>query len=125
VTPNNNPAAAISPDDVRKAYEERRAQGLDPGFFLQPTQQSNHNVLTDSTDRYEQKRLAALHAQEQYDKIHGGPPPSDDEDDDKEGEEVDDEQQEWTEQDGVVTDEDQQTSTVQNDANIVTAMDVT
>ena len=71
------PVPAISPEDVMKAYEERKAQGLDPGFFLQPTQSST-NILTDTVEKYEQKRLAALHAQEQYDKLHGGPPPDDD-----------------------------------------------
>jgi hypothetical protein len=69
-TPNTS--TAITPDDIMKAFEERRARGLDPGFFLQPWQQSQ-SVLVDD-DIYQQKRLAALHAQEQYDKRQGGPP---------------------------------------------------
>ena len=72
---------AITPQDIMKAYEERKAQGLDPGFFLQPWEQSQ-SVLVDN-DVYQQKRLAALHAQEQWDKKHGGPPtPADDEEED-------------------------------------------
>jgi hypothetical protein len=77
-------ATAITPDDLMKAFEERKAQGLDPGFFLQPWQQSQ-SVLVDN-NVYQQKRLAALHAQEQYDKLHGGPPPDEDENDEEKGE---------------------------------------
>ncbi|KAL3904344.1 MAG: hypothetical protein SGILL_010106, partial [Bacillariaceae sp.] len=88
-TPNKNSSprkaspqvSAITPEDIMKAFEERQAQGLDPGFFLQPLQQSQ-SVLADN-DVHQQKRLAALYAQEQYDKLHGGPPPSDDEQDEK------------------------------------------
>jgi hypothetical protein len=78
---SSSPIPAISPEDVTKAHEERKAQGLDPGFFLQPTRSTN--ILTGSAEKYEQKRLAALHAQGQYDKLHGGPPPHDDDDDDE------------------------------------------
>jgi hypothetical protein len=82
-TTSNINAAAISPEDLLKAYDERKAKGLDPGFFLQPWGQSQ-NVLVDE-EKYHQKRLAALHAQEEYDKLHGGPPPSDDDEQEEKG----------------------------------------
>ncbi|KAG7372005.1 hTAFII28-like domain containing protein [Nitzschia inconspicua] len=71
-------SSAILPEDLMKAFEERKAQGLDPGFFLQPWTESQ-SVLVDN-DIYQQKRLAALHAQEQYDKLHGGPQPDEEKD---------------------------------------------
>ncbi|KAL3901078.1 MAG: hypothetical protein SGARI_006128 [Bacillariaceae sp.] len=72
--------AAITPEDIIKALQERKAQGLDPGFFLQPWEQSQ-SVLVDN-DVYQQKRLAALKAQDDWDEKHGGPPPADDEEGD-------------------------------------------
>jgi hypothetical protein len=66
---------AITPGDLMKAYQERTAQGLDPGFFLQPWNQSQQNTLLDNNinrEVYQRKRLAALHAQEQYDIVFGG-----------------------------------------------------
>lgn len=81
--------SAILPEDLLAAFQERQAQGLDPGFFLQPSSQTIHNYSVHGSSSsnnsngsnliYQQKRLAALHAQEQYDKLHGGPPPSEDE----------------------------------------------
>lgn len=59
---------SIEPQHIMKAYEERRAQGLDPGFFLQPSQSGTTIVLKDES--YERRRLAALQAQEDYDKEH-------------------------------------------------------
>jgi hypothetical protein len=80
---------AITPEDLMNAYEERKAQGLDPGFFLQPWSQSLQSIVVNNNhnnrDVYQQKRLAALHAQEQYDKVYGGglsPPDDDGEEDD-------------------------------------------
>jgi hypothetical protein len=78
-------SSAMTPDDIMKAYNQRKAQGLDPGFFLQRWERSQ-NVLTDNDDVYQHKRLAALHAQEQYDKLHGGPPASSDDENDYEKE---------------------------------------
>ena len=49
-----------------KAYEERQAKGLDPGFFLQPTTSTVKVVL--DNESYEKRRFAALQAQEEYER---------------------------------------------------------
>jgi hypothetical protein len=69
-------AMAITPEDLMNAYEERKSQGLDPGFFLQPWNQSQQSILlgnnnNNNREMYQSKRLAALHAQEQYEKVYG------------------------------------------------------
>ncbi|KAL7577612.1 hypothetical protein ACA910_015132 [Epithemia clementina (nom. ined.)] len=64
-TAGANPAA-LQPSDVLAAYEERRAQGLDPGFFLQDAAERPYFVL-ESKQSVDQRRLAALQAQEEYD----------------------------------------------------------
>jgi hypothetical protein len=70
----------IEPQHIIKAYEERRAQGLDPGFFLQPAESAATTVL--KHESHDKRRLAALQAQEEYDKEHGINDDGDDDDDD-------------------------------------------
>jgi hypothetical protein len=64
-TDNNN--ACLQPSDILRAYEERRSQGLDPGFFLQNASERPSFVL-EPKESFEQRRLAALEAQEEYDR---------------------------------------------------------
>ena len=59
--------AALQPSDILRAYDERRAQGLDPGFFLQKAEEKPAFVL-EPKDAFEQRRLAALEAQDEYDR---------------------------------------------------------
>jgi hypothetical protein len=67
------PAAPLLPSDILKALEERRRLGLDPGFFLQAAQerqglwQSDNATSSNSNTMYQQRRLAALQAQDEYD----------------------------------------------------------
>jgi hypothetical protein len=67
----------ISPDDIFKAFEERRANGSDPGFFLQPVSmlQSTRrkSIMQNDYHQSKTKLLAALQAQEDYDNVHGVP----------------------------------------------------
>ena len=58
--------AALQPSDILGAYEERRIQGLDPGFFLQNAGERPAFVL-EPKQSFDQRRLAALQAQEEYD----------------------------------------------------------
>jgi hypothetical protein len=55
----------IQPQHILHAFQERQAQGLDPGFFLQPSEQSTSLQLNNKD--YSKKRLAALHLQDEYD----------------------------------------------------------
>jgi hypothetical protein len=103
-TSANTVAMAITPQDLLNAYEERKAQGLDPGFFLQPWNQSQHNILGVVSSNhnynhhnnynrgvYQRKRLATMFAQQQYNKVvqHCGDkmllssPPQNDEDEEQ------------------------------------------
>jgi hypothetical protein len=74
--------STIDPQHIIKAYEERRAQGLDPGFFLQPAESSSATSIVLKHESHDKRRLAALHAQEEYDKEHGSDDKHDDDDDD-------------------------------------------
>ena len=65
----DGPNQPIEPQHIIKAFEERRAQGLDPGFFLQPAESAATISLKDES--YDKRRLAALQAQEEFDKEHG------------------------------------------------------
>ena len=56
----------IQPQHILDAFQERQAQGLDPGFFLQPSEQSTSLQLNNK--EHSKKRLAALHLQDEYDK---------------------------------------------------------
>jgi hypothetical protein len=84
-TNNHQP---IEPQHIIKAYEDRRAQGLDPGFFLQPAESSATLVL--KHESHDKRRLAALHAQEEYDKEHGTNDKHDANDDDDDDDDDDD-----------------------------------
>mmetsp|Transcript_21863 Transcript_21863/g.51576 ORF Transcript_21863/g.51576 Transcript_21863/m.51576 type:complete len:338 (-) Transcript_21863:72-1085(-) len=71
---------AITRNDVQKALEERRKNGIDPGFFLPPTStvkySRNRSILTlNDTESQQLKLLAALQAQDEYDKVHGSADP--------------------------------------------------
>jgi len=57
----------LQPSDILRALEERQAQGLDPGFFLQNANERPSLVL-EPKESFEQKRLAAFQAQEEYDR---------------------------------------------------------
>ena len=58
----------LSAAQLREAFRERQRQGLDPGFFLQPSDERPENAVTRRHSKaYEQHRLAALDAQEKYD----------------------------------------------------------
>lgn len=61
----------IQPKHILQAFHDRQAGGLDPGFFLQPAPSSTKVLLKD--DSYQRKRLAALKAQEDYDKLYPAP----------------------------------------------------
>jgi hypothetical protein len=66
-----DPHRPLSPTWIRQAHEERTRQGLDPGFFLQdPASTSlrycNPLSTTFAQKEFEQRRLAALAAQEAY-----------------------------------------------------------
>ena len=58
----------LTVSQLRQAWRERQYQGLDPGFFLQAADERPDAATTVTPQRaYEQARLAALEAQEQYD----------------------------------------------------------
>jgi hypothetical protein len=63
------PNQPVQPQHILKAFEERRAQGLDPGLFLQPAQSST--VIVSEDDSFDRRRMAALRLQDIYDKEHG------------------------------------------------------
>lgn len=58
----------IQPKHILQAFEERKIQGLDPGFFLQPAETTTTIVLQD--DDYTKKRMATMCLQDEYDKLH-------------------------------------------------------
>lgn len=68
----------LQPQHVWQAVQERQQAGLDPGFFLQ----SSHDCFQWSRpqDNYNQRRLAALQAQEAYEQKFGN---NEEQDDDK------------------------------------------
>jgi hypothetical protein len=57
----------LSPQWIRQAWEERTRQGLDPGFFLQPPSDAALQWCHPLHSDFEQRRLAALAAQDAYD----------------------------------------------------------
>lgn len=57
--------APLLPEHIRKAWEQRTRQGLDPGFFLQSSSGIGGPVVADN---HNLRRLAALAAQEEHDK---------------------------------------------------------
>ena len=74
--------SALQPSDVLAAYEDRRSQGLDPGFFLQNSGERPTFVL-EARESVDERRLAALEAQEEYDKEKAKETPKDDVDSEK------------------------------------------
>lgn len=69
-TTSNEP---ITPDQILAAFRDRQAKGLDPGFFLQAASSTTTRTVLQN-ESYHRKRLAALKAQDDYDKMF--PPPS-------------------------------------------------
>lgn len=70
-----NSIEPLASEHILKAHESRQAQGLDPGFFLQARQDylmlSSTTARTNTTGTADDiDRLAALAAQEEYDKLH-------------------------------------------------------
>lgn len=63
------PNQPVQPQHLLKAFEERRAKGLDPGLFLQAAQSTT--VVTSEDDSFDRRRTAALRLQEIYDKQNG------------------------------------------------------
>ena len=56
----------LTADWLRRAWDERQRQGLDPGFFLQAAEPRT-GVTAPQSKLFQQQRLAALEAQEKYD----------------------------------------------------------
>eukprot|EP00980_Cylindrotheca_fusiformis_P012544 scaffold3079_cov119-Cylindrotheca_fusiformis.AAC.20 len=63
------PNQPVQPSHMLRAFEERRARGLDPGLFLQPARAAT--VVVSGNDSFNQRRMAALRLQEKYDDKHG------------------------------------------------------
>jgi hypothetical protein len=61
-----SPNEAIEPEHILQVFQERQSRGQDPGFFLQAA--GSKTVLKD--DNYRRKRLAALKAQDDHDKLY-------------------------------------------------------
>lgn len=63
---NKDVNVPLQPHHIRTAWEDRKRRGLDPGLFLQPAARSDTPL--ESTDNYDMRHMAALAAQEEYDK---------------------------------------------------------
>jgi len=74
-----NPNQPTTPEHLLQAFHDRQAKGLDPGFFFQPAPTKTKSALKE--DSYQRKRLAALKAQEDYDKLYPPATSESDEDD--------------------------------------------
>lgn len=61
-----SPSERIQPEDVMKAFQQRKDEGKDPGFFMQAA--AGTSIL--KQDVYQRKRLAAMQAQEEHDKLY-------------------------------------------------------
>jgi hypothetical protein len=57
----------LQPQHIRRAWEHRKRQGLDPGFFLQANEGLQWSSGGQATGVHDCRRLAALAAQEEYD----------------------------------------------------------
>mmetsp|Transcript_5343 Transcript_5343/g.6985 ORF Transcript_5343/g.6985 Transcript_5343/m.6985 type:complete len:262 (+) Transcript_5343:93-878(+) len=57
----------LQPSHILRAYEGRSSLGLDPGFFMQNPTELPSFVL-EPKESFEQRRLAAFEAQEEYDR---------------------------------------------------------
>lgn len=60
--------AALNPEHVLRAFFDRKQLGLDPGFFLQPNDGVTMGVHIDTSSKEQMKRVAALAAQENFDR---------------------------------------------------------
>jgi len=65
-TSTTNTNVPLSPTAVWKAVQARRKRGVDPGFFLQPAS-GDLNFTSTTATAFDVRRLAAQHAQAQYD----------------------------------------------------------
>ena len=63
----------LQPHHVWKAFSARKKEGLDPGFYLQPNESMQLTSTASVLKEQEQRRLAALAAQEVYNKRFGAP----------------------------------------------------
>ena len=70
-TTSSSQSTPLTVEWLRQAWLERQREGLDPGFFLQPASERldrGSRLLTRHAQQaYQQRRLAALEAQDQYD----------------------------------------------------------
>jgi hypothetical protein len=57
----------LEPRHLWRAWEHRKRQGLDPGFFLQANESLQWSSGSHSVQDHDCRRLAALAAQEEYD----------------------------------------------------------
>ena len=57
----------LQPQHIRRAWEHRKGQGLDPGFFLQANDGLQWSTGGQAGHVHDCRRLAALAAQEEYD----------------------------------------------------------
>jgi hypothetical protein len=57
----------LEPQHLWRAWEHRKRQGLDPGFFLQPNEGLQWSSGAQTVQVHDCRRLAALEAQEEYD----------------------------------------------------------
>mmetsp|Transcript_68449 Transcript_68449/g.198513 ORF Transcript_68449/g.198513 Transcript_68449/m.198513 type:complete len:247 (-) Transcript_68449:80-820(-) len=63
----DSPNQAIQPNHILRAFRDRQAKGLDPGFFFQEAPSVRKTISKD--DSYDRKRMAALKVQEDFDKL--------------------------------------------------------
>ena len=68
-TSNNN--EPIEPKHIMKAFQQRQGRGQDPGFFLMQAASGAvpHKTVLQDDEIYQRKRLAALKAQDDHDKL--------------------------------------------------------
>jgi hTAFII28-like protein conserved region len=66
------PTEPIEPEHILQAFQQRQGRGQDPGFFFQTV--ASKTILKDGA--YQRKRLAALKAQNDHDKLYPPPPSS-------------------------------------------------
>jgi hypothetical protein len=67
---DHNGGGPLTVEDLRAAHTERQREGLDPGFFLQAADERPVAALRRRQSQlYEQQRLAALEAQDKYDRF--------------------------------------------------------
>ena len=65
-----HPSEAVGPEQIMEAYKLRQSKGMDPGFFLQSNPFKGTNYIHKDNGSYDKRRLAALQAQEEFDKLY-------------------------------------------------------